>query len=78
IGIVYYNPKTVEHKRLSPISEQEIKQAFGNEKINVFTDANILKEFLIQQSWTNANLLMMSSGTYDNINLKELAEKVLG
>ncbi len=78
IGVVYYNPKTVEHKRLSPISEQEIKQAFGNEKIMVFTDATVLKEFLLRQTWANANLLLMSSGTYDNIDLKELAEKVLG
>ena len=77
VGVVYYNPKTVEHKRLAPISEQEIKQAFGDEKIKVFTDANELKSFLLSQTWANANLLMMSSGTYDNLNIKELAEKIV-
>lgn len=78
LGIVYYNPKTVAHKRLSPISEQEIKQAFNNHEIHVFTDAEKLKNFLLGQSWKDTNLLMMSSGTYDNMDIKELAAKVIG
>lgn len=77
IGIVYYSPKTVEHKKLSPISEQEIKQAFGNQNIMVFTDSNLLKDFLLNQEWANKNLLMMSSGTYDRIDMGVLAAKVL-
>lgn len=72
-AIVYYNPKTVQHKKLDPISEEDIKNAFQRKDLLVFTDSGQLKNFLLEQNWNHKNLLMMSSGTFDGIDLKELA-----
>lgn len=76
-AIVYYNPHTIEHKKLRPISEQQIKLAFGKDSLITFTDSKKLLEYIISQSWQNKNLLMMSSGTFDGMDLKQLGEQIL-
>lgn len=75
-ALVYYNPKTLEIKRLEPISENEIKNAFKSE-IQVYTDSNKLKEKLENLNLENATLLMMSSGNFNNLNLSLLADKLI-
>lgn len=77
IAIVYYNPLTLEHKRLEPISEEEIRLAFKRDDLKVFTDSQELAEFLKSVKWENANLLMMSSGTFGDTDLKKLSEEIL-
>jgi UDP-N-acetylmuramate: L-alanyl-gamma-D-glutamyl-meso-diaminopimelate ligase len=77
IPVVYFNPEKVKDKNLEALTEQDIKNAFANPSLQVFTDANKLKEFLQQQSWKNKNLLFMSSGNFGGINLTELCEKIL-
>ncbi|WP_317174974.1 hypothetical protein [Hymenobacter qilianensis] len=42
----------------------------------MFTDSRALAAFLHEQNWTDANLLMMSSGTFDGLDLAKLAEAV--
>jgi UDP-N-acetylmuramate: L-alanyl-gamma-D-glutamyl-meso-diaminopimelate ligase len=77
IAIVYYNPLTIEHKRLEPISESDIREAFKREDLNVFTDSKKLTDFLETQDWKNSNLLLMSSGTFGEMDFKELSEKII-
>ena len=75
-AFVYYNPKTLEIKRLQPISEEKIKIAFKS-PVEVFTDSQKLKERLEDLNIENSTLLMMSSGNYDNLDLNELANKLI-
>lgn len=77
VAVVYYNPQTVEHKRLEPISEEDIRTAFKRDDLNVFTDSSQMVSFLKSLTWTNANLLLMSSGTYGDLDLKALATELL-
>ncbi|AFD05910.1 UDP-N-acetylmuramate--L-alanine ligase [Solitalea canadensis] len=76
-ALVYFNHHTIEHKKLEPISEEQVKEAFNSDNIQVFTDSKKLETYLLAQKWKNANLLLMSSGNFDGIDFKELAEKVL-
>ena len=76
-AIVFFSPKTLEHKRMEMISEQELKEAFRNQSIKVFTDAAALQEHLTTRNWQNANLLLMSSGTYNNMDLGALKQAIL-
>ncbi|MNY66768.1 hypothetical protein D3C86_2042470 [compost metagenome] len=62
---------------MEPISEEQVKEAFNSDNIQVFTDSKKLETYLLAQKWKNANLLLMSSGNFDGIDFKELAEKVL-
>lgn len=77
VAVVYFNPITLEHKRLAPLSEEDIRTAFKREDLMVFTQADALETFLKTQSWTNKNLLLMSSGTFGDIDLKELVQAVI-
>jgi UDP-N-acetylmuramate: L-alanyl-gamma-D-glutamyl-meso-diaminopimelate ligase len=77
-AIVYFNPKTIEHKKLKPISEEQVRGAFGKEDIKVFTSSAGLAEYLCGQRWDNRNLLMMSSGNFDGLDLGQLARDITG
>jgi len=74
---VYFNPHTIEHKKLKPISIEQVSKAFGGNNIKVFTDSAELKQLLQKESWSNKNLLMMTSGNFDGIDFKELADKII-
>jgi UDP-N-acetylmuramate: L-alanyl-gamma-D-glutamyl-meso-diaminopimelate ligase len=76
-AIVYFNPKTVEHKKMEMLTEQELKQAFANPQVQVYTDSQKLQQHLTSRNWQNANLLLMSSGNYNNMNLEALTKAVL-
>jgi UDP-N-acetylmuramate: L-alanyl-gamma-D-glutamyl-meso-diaminopimelate ligase len=70
---VYFNPKTIEHKKLQRISPEQVAEAFGGSNVEVFTDSALLVERLKSLSYRKHNLLMMSSGNFDGVNLKAFA-----
>lgn len=77
VAVAYFNSHTIEHKRLEPITEADVKQAFNRPDLKVFTDSDSLKSFLAAQSWDNSNLLMMSSGNYNGLDMNELSQRIL-
>ena len=76
-AFVYFNPKVIEHKRLTPITKEEVRKAFGTKNVEVFTESAALQERLKGISYTNTALLMMSSGTFDGVDVKDFACKLL-
>lgn len=77
IAYVYFNPKVIEHKRLTPITKEEVRDAFGTNNVEVFTESEALQAQLRSLSYDNTALLMMSSGTFDGVNVKEFANELL-
>lgn len=75
-AIVYYSPKTLEHKRLSPLSKKDVKSAFNSDNVEVCTDSAELVKMLQAEDWNNKNLLMMSSGNFDGVDFSELADQL--
>lgn len=78
VPVVYFNPDKVKAKNLEPLTEADIRSAFANPNITVFSDKAKLEEFLSGQQWKNKNLLMMSSGNFGGLDLGKLAEKLVG
>lgn len=76
-AFVYFNPKTIEHKQLAAITPELVKQAFGTTNIEIFTDSSLLMKKLGSKKYKNRNLLMMSSGNFDGVNLKAFAMEIL-
>lgn len=76
-AIVFFNPEKVKAKNLEPLTEADIKAAFGGNNLTVFDDPAKLEAFLAAQPWDNKNLLMMSSGNFAGFNIQTLAEKLL-
>lgn len=77
IAFVYFNPKVIEHKRLTPITKEEVRDAFGTKNVEIFTESEALQAKLKSLDYSNTALLMMSSGTFDGINVKQFAEQLL-
>lgn len=76
-AIVYFNPHTIAHKKLKPITEEQVKEAFGGNNMTVFTGSKALLDELLKKDFKNKNLLMMSSGNFDGIDFKDLGERVV-
>lgn len=76
-AFVYFNPHTLQMKRLPELSPKEVKAAFGTTNVTVFTESSVLEKTLLSQDWKDKNLLMMSSGNFDGIDLNALAEKLV-
>ena len=72
MGCVYYNPHTVEMKKLESISKYDIKKAFRKEGLQVFTDSLEMIAWLRSFSSNKKVLLMMSSGNFNGIDLKQV------
>ncbi len=76
-AIVYFNPVTIEHKKLEPITPRMVKEAFGRDSLEVFTDSDRLFSELKGMKWQDKNLLMMSSGNFSGKDLLSFAQELL-
>jgi UDP-N-acetylmuramate: L-alanyl-gamma-D-glutamyl-meso-diaminopimelate ligase len=74
IAIVYFSPSAIAHKKLEPITPKQVLTAFGRKDLLVFTDSEKLETYLNKLNWENTNLLMMSSGTFEGMNLENLID----
>ena len=75
-AFVYYNPEVIEHKKLAEITPKQVKKAFGG-AVEVFTNSQELQAVLKKIDFCDKTLLMMSSGNFDGIDVREFAEKCL-
>ena len=74
---VYYSNHTLEHKKLDPITPEEVKAAFGSDNLTVYNNSDELFEMLNQKDWNNAVLLLMSSGNFDGKDLNGFGESLV-
>ncbi|MDY0053564.1 MAG: Mur ligase family protein [Bacteroidales bacterium] len=77
LPIVYFNPKTIEHKGLKEITKEQVFSAFDREDIIICNKSSEVIDYIRTIKWENTNLLMMTSGNFDGINFDELANKLI-
>ncbi len=76
-AFVFFNPETIEHKKLEPISKEQVFNAFASGQLQVFTDTGELFSILKNIEWKNKNLLIMTSGNFSGMDLKGFAEELV-
>lgn len=76
IAIVYYSPHTVAMKKLAPITATDIANGFERTDLIVISDKDALVSKLSEYNYKNVNLLMMSSGNFDGLDLISLAKRI--
>ena len=78
VRYVYYSKHALQLKKLPDLDPEEVKAAFGGD-VEVFTDSKALVDYVktLFRNHDNKNLLMMSSGNFDGIDFKQLADKIL-
>lgn len=68
VKAVLFSKHALEMKKMPMLDETEVSEQFG-EGVQVFTDQHALRAYLDQHYSGNENLLLMSSGTFDGMNL---------
>jgi UDP-N-acetylmuramate: L-alanyl-gamma-D-glutamyl-meso-diaminopimelate ligase len=69
---VFFTPHTLEMKKLPPLDEEKVRQAFQRPDVRVFTQSEELKLWVEEQASENTALLWMSSGAFGGLDLKRI------
>lgn len=73
VAVVYIDEKTFKHKKMEPLSEADIQLSFNDKNIKFFNDVSALEQYFRSLNFKNTNLLLMSSGNFDGMDLVKLA-----
>ena len=76
VAIVYIDAKTFEHKKLDPFTALDVQRAFNSEEILFFNNSELLRNCLLSMNFYETNLLLMSSGNFDGLDLSILAREL--
>ena len=69
---VFYSAHALELKRLPILLPEIVKEGFDTAGLEVFTQKASLENWLRSQDYSNTNLLLMSSGSFDGIDLTQI------
>jgi UDP-N-acetylmuramate: L-alanyl-gamma-D-glutamyl-meso-diaminopimelate ligase len=73
---VFYSPHALELKRLPPLPEEKVQAGFEKAGLSVIHKKEELASWLMKQSYKNANLLLMSSGNYDGLDIVAFINRI--
>ena len=77
VGIIFFNPEAVAHKKLPPITSEMIFSAFNRSDLEVFHTSKKLEERILAIKATDTVFAFMSSGNFGGMKLNEVAEKII-
>jgi UDP-N-acetylmuramate: L-alanyl-gamma-D-glutamyl-meso-diaminopimelate ligase len=73
---VFYSKHALELKRMPDLSPEAVQQGFGKTDLKVFNDKEALQEWLQSRQYEQSNLLLMSSGNYDGLDVTTFATQI--
>ncbi len=76
-AVVFYAKHVLEIKQMPDLPAEKVKEGFGNDALIVLNDKAELLNWLRKINTVNANILFMSSGNYDGLNINSLAEEIM-
>ena len=74
-AVVFYSSHALELKRMPDLPAEKVKQGFAKDNLIVINKKEELEEFLTTRHYSNSNLLLMSSGNYDGLDIFNLKLK---
>ena len=76
-SVVFYSAHALSLKRLPPLDPDQVKSGFATKGLEVINSAQELSHWLLSKSYNNANLLLMSSGNYDGLDIATFAKEII-
>lgn len=73
---VFYSRHALELKRLPELPKDKVATGFGKKGLVVINEKEELLAWLMQPSYKNVNLLLMSSGNYDGLDIVTFASQI--
>ncbi len=77
VAAVFFSPHAIELKRLAKLQNEDIISTFGRSDLAVFSTKEEVERFVRENAHSDTNILMMSSGNFDGIDQKRLAQEVI-
>lgn len=75
-AIVFYDPEALKIKKRTAPSEDDVRRAFNNNAIKVVTHPTEFQQLLMEKTYENTVLLLMSSGNYGGLAWGLLSERI--
>jgi UDP-N-acetylmuramate: L-alanyl-gamma-D-glutamyl-meso-diaminopimelate ligase len=75
-AIVFYSKHALELKRLPDLPIAKIEEGFNQPGLMVMNNKKILEDWLGKTDFSNSNVVLMSSGNYDGLDMLTFAERV--
>jgi UDP-N-acetylmuramate: L-alanyl-gamma-D-glutamyl-meso-diaminopimelate ligase len=75
-AVVFYAKHALELKRMPDLPKNMVIEGFNKEDLFVLNEKEELKDWLEKQEFENANVLLMSSGNYDGLDVATFATKI--
>lgn len=75
-AVVFYSSHALELKRMPDLPIEIVKAGFNKQNLIVMKDKEALEKWLAQQDYANSNLVLMSSGNYDGLDLVTFAKQI--
>lgn len=72
IPVVFYSKHALEIKRMPDLAPELVAQGFGRTDLEIMNKKEQLQDFLEKQNYDNTNLLLMSSGDYEGLDVNSL------
>ena len=73
---VFYSKHALDLKRMPALPKEKVEEGFQKKGLAVINEKEELEKWLPQQSYENANLLLMSSGNYDGADIITFAKSI--
>ncbi len=70
-AVVYVDDHTLQMKQRPPIEDEAIERAFEHPQLTILRRPEQLQTFLKAIDWNDKNLLLMTSGTFGGLDLKQ-------
>lgn len=75
-AVVFYSQHALELKRMPHLPAEKVIAGFGKKGLLVMTHREELQDWLQKQTFENSNLVLMSSGNYDGIDMLTFARQI--
>lgn len=75
-GVVFYSKHALELKRMPDLPAEKVKEGFAKEGLVVINEKSELERWLQSQDFSHSNILLMSSGNYDGIDIFSFAKEI--
>ncbi len=76
-AVVFYANHALELKRMPPLPKEKVYGGFNKEGLLVINDKQDLFNWLTQQNFAHTNVLLMSSGNYDGLDVSSFAKDTM-
>lgn len=76
-ALVFYSHHAIALKKLEPINDSQVAEAFNFSGLQIFSDKNSLKNELLFMDFSDSVLLLLSSGNFDGLDIKILANDLI-